>query len=686
MTETIQRRDSAAIAIRAKTLDETNRTVDAVISTDQPVEMWDYRTDDVVNEILPPAAMVVRGGGDSVPLLDAHSRNESDDIVGRVTDLRAEGSLLIATLRFDDDEKSQRIFKKVKSGSLTDISIGYSVKESRYLEDGDTVIIDGRSYVGPAKVATRYELQEASTVPIGADHQAKIRELKDKSGNSAGAKPKTEEGQSMTENPKAPVVDTPEKKAPVAPAFDERKAQAEADKRALEQYQALRSIAKEAEIDSDKVDEFFKDGKTADEFRAFALDELVKRSKPAISDPDGVKIEQSTDQRDKKRAALTDGLLLRAGTKIDKPAEGANDFRSHSLLDMARTCLEESGVNHSDVSRMSRDEVFKRALNNRNRDTLASSQGRAFNHSTSDFPLILADAMNKNLQNGYTLANTTWQEFCSVGSVSDFKNKKVLKLSDGKVPEKILENGEIPESNYSEDQEQYRAYTYGQIISITRETLINDDLSAFSRIPSSIAAQFARLVEMKVYSLLLANSLGGSVMADGVNLFHADHNNLTGTGTAVSVAALQVANALMAKQTGPNGSLLNIRPESLICGPEIAGTVAQVINSTVDPSKSNSAVNPYANSLKVISSPYLTTAFTFDGTIYNPATTDTNHWYLAGNPNQIDTIEVSFLNGVNAPSIEEEEGFETLGMKLRAYMDFGAAPIDHRGLYRNAGA
>lgn len=674
MTDFLMRRDSVPVCVRAQTINEDQRTVEAVITTDTPVRMYDWRNDMDVDEVLPPAAMVVRGGGDSVPLLDCHNRSETDDIVGRAGNFRIEDGSVLATLRFDDDDKSDRVFRKIRSGSLTDLSIGYSVQESQILLEGETVNVGGRSYSGPAKVALRYELQEVSTVPIGADYMAKIRALNNKSGNEPEQKTKQEAHQ-MADEPQAPV---PPEPTPAAP-LDVDKLRSEAEARALERYATIRSIAKDAGLSDDEADKAIRENVTAEQFREAAFAKLCERNKPVLGDPKEVKVEVSGEQRDKKRAAMTDGLRMRAGVKVSSPAPGAEDFRGFSLVDLARECLIEQGVTPGDALRMSRESALERALNNRNRDRVTPN-ARAYNHTTSDFPLLLADAMNKNLQDAYTLANVTWNQFCSTTSVSDFKPRKVIKLSEGKAPSKVLENGEIQESDYIEAQEQYRVHTYGQIVSVTRETLINDDLSAFSRIPASMGGQFARNIEMLVYSVILGNDN----MSDGVELYAAGHGNLDTSGGVPSVATLQAAFAKMAKQTGPQGSILNIRPSIIVVPPDIAGTVAQVINSTVDPSKSNSAINPYANSLSVVSSPYLNTAFTFDGKAYN-GSPDNNAWYLFADPSTIDTIEVAFLNGNQNPVLEEEEGFETLGIKFRAYHDVGAKAIDWRGTYKNDG-
>ena len=60
-------------------------------------------------------------------------------------------------------------------------------------------------------------------------------------------------------------------------------------------------------------------------------------------------------------------------------------------------------------------------------------------------------------------------------------------------------------------------------------------------------------------------------------------------------------------------------------------------------------------------------------------------WYLAASPYDCDTIEVTYLNGSETPTLESNIPFDNLGMKWRIYMDYGVTAIDYRGLYKNAG-
>jgi hypothetical protein len=60
-------------------------------------------------------------------------------------------------------------------------------------------------------------------------------------------------------------------------------------------------------------------------------------------------------------------------------------------------------------------------------------------------------------------------------------------------------------------------------------------------------------------------------------------------------------------------------------------------------------------------------------------------WYAFADPNQIDTIEYSFLAGQEGVYFETKQGWEPDGIELKARLDFAAAAIDFRGVQKNNG-
>ena len=118
--------------------------------------------------------------------------------------------------------------------------------------------------------------------------------------------------------------------------------------------------------------------------------------------------------------------------------------------------------------------------------------------------------------------------------------------------ERVNQSGEFKRGTIGEAQETYRIETFGKVIGITRQVLINDDLDAFTRVPALFGTSAATLESDVVWGIFTANP----AMADGATLFHASHKNLAGTGAALDVAGLAKARTAMAQQRGLDGKTL----------------------------------------------------------------------------------------------------------------------------------
>lgn len=399
-----------------------------------------------------------------------------------------------------------------------------------------------------------------------------------------------------------------------------------------------------AELRSKLVD----GGMTLDAARSAVLDVVAERdiggTAPRLPHGQNATV---TDEVDTRRDAVENAILHRASPGRVKLTDAGRQYRGMSLLEIGRDLLEKTGENTRGMDKLG---LAQRAL------------------ATSDFPIILANVANKTLRAGYEAAPQTFKPFTRQTSAPDFKSIQRSSLGDAPTLKKVNEHGEFTVGTIGEGKETYQLATYGRIVSITRQTIINDDLGAFADLPTKFGVAAANLESDIVWGIVTANA----AMNDTVALFHANHGNLTGTGTAISVDALGVARALMRKQTSIDGQLINVQPAFLIV-PAAKELLAQQYTSADFVSAKASDINPFKGTLQVIAEPRLDA---------NSATA----WYLAANPMQIDTIEYCYLEGNEGVYIESRNGFEVDGLEIKARLDFAAKAIDWRGLYKNVGA
>jgi hypothetical protein len=338
-------------------------------------------------------------------------------------------------------------------------------------------------------------------------------------------------------------------------------------------------------------------------------------------------------------------------TAGDKTKVG--EFRGANLIDLARMALEAAGGN---VRGMTARELAQEAL--------GVGSGRS-GISTSDFPIILGNTINRTLRAAYDLAPRTFAPFVRQTNARDFRDMTRAQLGDLSTLDEVKEGGEYKQFSLGEGSEKYRVVKYGKLINITWETLVNDDLDAFSRIPQTMANAAAQKQSDLVYAILTGNP----VMGDGAVLFHSTHANLAASGTVIDITNMGKARAAMRKQKSPGGSFLNLTPKFLVVGPDKEQEALQITSSAFNPNQTSN-INVWKG---LIDPPIV------EGRLTG------NQWYLFASPAQIDTIETAFLDGEELFT-ETRQGFEVDGMQTKVRMVFGAKAIDYRGMYKNAGA
>jgi len=308
-------------------------------------------------------------------------------------------------------------------------------------------------------------------------------------------------------------------------------------------------------------------------------------------------------------------------------------------------------------------------------------------HTTGTFTNLLLDAINKELRDGYEEPVFTWDIWARQGtSVQDLKTINRIQFSEFPDLQDVAEGEKYPERKTSDAKESYKPQKKGGLFTITWETVVNDDLDAISRIPQMQGVAARRKQNKSVYQVLFDNA----TMADTGALFNSTavttaggHNNLTGSGTAISETSLNVAYAAMMVQPNLGGEIVGAVPKYLIVPAAISATALQTVTSLTPPTVGGSAPgtsntkNLYgpggARQLEVIVEPQLDA---------NSATA----WYLAADKSTIDTVELTFLAGEETPVLESEWQMETDVFSYKIRQTYGVHAIDWRGLYKNPGA
>ena len=372
------------------------------------------------------------------------------------------------------------------------------------------------------------------------------------------------------------------------------------------------------------------------------------------------------DARDKFVEGATNWILVKSGVAhlVEKAAAltgkamkvDPGEFRGVRNSDLAREALSLSGVQ---ATMRDPDLIVREAMTARS----------AITQTTSDFPILFENAIHRTLQAAYATTPDTWTRFCGTGTVTDFRpHTRYLRGSFGAL-DNVNEAGEFKNKPIPDlAKEAIKAATKGNIINLSRQAIVNDDMEVFSGLAVDLGRAAKLTIEIDVYALLNSNP----IMNDGKTLFHADHGNLM-AGAAPSVAAFDALRVAMASQKDISGNeFLDIRP-SIGLFPIALGGAAKIINgSQYDPDATNKLQRPNI------------VAGLFDDVVDTPRLTGAG-WYGFADPNVAPAIEVVFLNGVTEPFTDSQDGWRVDGVEWKVRHDYGVGAVNWRSAQKNPG-
>lgn len=661
-------------------LNREARTVDLVWTTGARVlrGFWDRFWEEL--SLDPKHVRMERLNG-GAPLLADHIASTRTTI-GVVESATLQKKRGVATVRFVKagvDPEADRIFEKVADGVLKGVSVGYRIHKMEKVEESADKV--------PVMRAVDWEPVELTITPVGADAGAGVRSESAETYPceiiTRGAEPQEE--QNVADKINAAPTEGTRTEVPQVDLDAVRAEAAEAERQRVTQIGA---IVRKAGLGVELAEQLVRDGKTIDETRATVLDELAKRSEAAGGPgpgPSGA-VEVVATERDKMLRGMEGALLERSGMsgmvaglvarvketrlgqdpRMVRYLQGTSldggEFRGRSLVELARHCLERAGVRTGGMDRM---ELVGRAFTQR-------SGGY---QTTSDFAVLFEDVMYKLLLAAYVTAEDTWRLFCGTDTVPDFRNSNRFRNGSFGVLDAKTEHGEF-KNKAVPDGAKYviTTATKGNIIAVTREAIINDDMGALADLARRFGRAAGLTIETDVYALLAANGGLGPTQSDSQPFFHSTRANVNATGSALSSAGLDADRVVMAQQKDiSNNEYLGLRPSVLLV-PVGLGAQARVINSSIydhDGTKLQKP-NPVVGLFRtVVDSPRLSG----------------NRRYLFTDPMDVPAIKVVFLEGGGgeAPVLESRDGWRVDGTEWRVRVDFKAQMFDPKGAVTNAG-
>jgi hypothetical protein len=293
---------------------------------------------------------------------------------------------------------------------------------------------------------------------------------------------------------------------------------------------------------------------------------------------------------------------------------------------------------------------------------------------TGDFPNILLNSMTKRLlQDWAELALDGLPMLYTTATISDYKlQDRVREGYFGSLPI-VTEGATYQELTKPTDERiSYQVAKRGGLLTISEETIRNDDLGAIARFPGRLARSGRTTLKEYITSFFINNPNYGG---DGVSWFNAGHNNLA--AVPLTTDALTAARTSLRRQTEKDsGKPLGLNLYWLMVPPEMEST-ATSINQT-DTAGSNQFYHAFGVNNERI--------------IVNELLADTNDWYYGAQQETAPFLEIGFLDGISQPQIflanQPTVGtqFTADELQYKTKFVFNGAPIDFRGVGKSVNA
>ncbi|MEP3480771.1 MAG: Mu-like prophage major head subunit gpT family protein [Fuerstiella sp.] len=586
---------------RNETWNEEARTVEAVIATEAPVMVYDWRSEQMVQEVL-RMDLITMPEGSQIVLLDSHARWSLDTVLGSIRDIRSEGSDLIGTLHFvEGDPDVDKVVRKVAQGHIRDISVGYRVRAYEQVRRGETLMIRGVEYTAETHrmlIAVDWEPHEGSLTAVGADSNSKLRDASEEALSHRSSEHKTpdsERSDSDHDDPADPGEESERTMPKTVPADESatnedqiRTARQEAVAEERSRVASIREIGGK-DVRSQTIDKAIEDGLSAEQFRSVALDDL--RAQRAVTPPAGADIPNIQIDSDKRHArdfnerATAIAFAMKLGAKdparhmarVDYDESTGETFfepSDYRALEGDRKEIERDAERAYQIRRMAPSEIseemlrmaeVEKPMGRRQMVTRAMSTPQASAIYTQSTGAALLEFMG----NVYDSTQGWLQE----REANSFKSQELVKLEGGRLKHR-RRGRKAAIAEFSDVVEKYKVNEFARTLMIDRQDQVDDELGAWATAVDEFARAIAALRPDLVYSVLMQNV----ALSDGKALFDAGHkNDLTG---ALGQGTLQAVLTALSKQKNSSGVPLNLQGKHLIVGADEQFKAKQLANSS----------------------------------------------------------------------------------------------------------
>lgn len=681
------------VEIESAAGDESLPRFTMVAYTGQPMRPGGWNAEAAI--ILDISGMRKPPGG-RMPIHRGHDANR---IVGHSESVQGGNRVLVKGVISATNEHAAEVVGSSKNQFPWQASVGARlIGQPEYVSEGRSVVVNGQRHKGPVYVARKWSLHEASFVSLGADGATTaiaaednrmdfvswleargfdIAQLNDAQVETLRAAYAAEQAPEPAPEP-AP--------APVAvaaePAIDQQAMQAtiaNAVQAAVSRQTLISTVlGAHPQLAAKAVRENWDEDRMRNEAELATL-------RASYSRGPGIHVSQRAEGAQAQKQ-IEAAMFVAGG--IGTEADAVRTYGEQTVEAAARNLPRAAGLRylihetiranggHAHPGVMDDDTI--RAAFQADRDLRASS-----GFSTLSLSGTLSNLANKMLLRAYNEVPSVVRRFCRTVPHSDFKSHTKYRVTTPGELDKLGPTGEIKHTELDEDTYSNQIETFARMMALTRQMMRNDDLGAFLQIPAMFGRMAARTHEKSVFSVLLDNTDNFFNASPSAGSGYKANALASGSGSNLSVTSLASAETLFWSQEDKHGNPIDLVPSILLVSPTKYRDATNLLTRTTvtvagDPTtgKQMQIGNEFVGQFEPVMSPYVSAA--------SLTGNSTTKWWLFAAPSaDVAVIEIAYLDGRQAPTIESAEtDFNTLGMQWRAYWDWGVAKQDRRaGVY-----
>lgn len=305
--------------------------------------------------------------------------------------------------------------------------------------------------------------------------------------------------------------------------------------------------------------------------------------------------------------------------------------------------------------------------------------------STSDFPKLFADSLDRQLYGAYQATVPTWRSYARPATVNSFLKVKRFATSGVRgLLKKVGELAEHERRSQTETQYEYAVDKYEAGFALSWEMMINDDLNAFMRLPQDLADSAIDSEEEFVTRLFCDEN------GPHATYYTSGNDNILSGNPPLDRDSLQAAITKLMKRKDDRGNPIVVKGVRLVVGPGLALHAQEIINTTEYRSVDSSGNVRIIKGNGVSANLGVDVNYWIDS-VATTANADTSWWVFADPQGAVPAMEFGRLRGFEAPALyekipdmrrvgggEEPFSFDTEGQEKKIKHVYGGSFVDPR--------